>query len=170
MTDTLVTWLTDFLSNKVSNELIAVIVSMFPIVELRGGIPVAYLLGIDWFPAYILCVIGNLIPVPFILWFITPIFNWLKKTKLFSGIVNKLESKSMAKSSQVTKYEALGLFIFVAIPLPGTGAWTGALIASLLNMNFKKAFISIIGGVLVAGFIMTLLSFGLLDTIIYLFS
>jgi len=170
MTDTLVAWLTDFLSNKVSNELIAVIVSMFPIVELRGGIPVAYLLGIDWFPAYILCVIGNLIPVPFILWFITPIFNWLKKTKLFSGIVNKLESKSMAKSSQVTKYEALGLFIFVAIPLPGTGAWTGALIASLLNMNFKKAFLSIIGGVLVAGFIMTLLSFGLLDTIIHLFS
>ena len=170
MTDALVAWLTEFLSNKVSNELIAIIVSMFPIIELRGGIPVAYLLGLDWFPSYILCVIGNLIPVPFILWFITPIFNWLKKTKLFSGWVNKLEKKSMAKSGQITKYEAWGLFLFVAIPLPGTGAWTGSLIASLLNMPFKKAFVSILCGVLTAGFIMTVLSFGLLDAVIGLFS
>ena len=170
MTDALIAWLTEFLSNKVSNELIALIVSMFPIIELRGGIPVAYLLGLEWFPAYIFCVIGNLIPVPFILWFITPIFRWLKKTKLFSGIVNKLETKSMAKSGQITKYEALGLFIFVAIPLPGTGAWTGSLIASLLNMDFKKAFISVLFGVLTAGFIMTVLSFGLLDAVIGLFA
>lgn len=113
----------------------------------------------------ILCIIGNIIPVPFILLFINKIFELLKRTKL-KGIVYKIEKKANKNSSKVLKYENLGLYLFVALPLPGTGAWTGALIASMLGMKFKNAFISICLGILTAAVIMALFSYGVLGMLI----
>ena len=93
-------------------------------------------------PAFIICIIGNLLPIPFILWFITPVFNKLKKTKHLSKFVNKIEKKALSKKDKIEKAEFWGLFFFVGIPLPGTGGWTGSLIASLINMDKKKAMLS----------------------------
>lgn len=143
------------------NELICFIVSMIPIVELRGGLIVASILDVPLWRAIIVCIIGNLIPVPFILWLITPIFNRLKKTKLFKGLVEKLEKKSMEKSDKIQKKQFLGLVIFVGIPLPGTGAWTGSLIASLLNIKVKKAFPAICIGLVMATIIMCIITYGI---------
>lgn len=152
---------------KYGKELIIFIISMFPILELRGGLIAATLLGLSGLPSFIICFIGNIIPIPFILWLITPIFNRLKKTKLFSGIVNKLERKAMSKKEQIEKLQYIGLLLFVGIPLPGTGAWTGCLIAALLDMDKKKSMLYAILGVLLAGVIMMILSFGILDNIIH---
>lgn len=143
------------------NELICFVVSMVPIVELRGGLVLASILDVPLWRAIIVCIVGNLIPVPFILWLITPIFNWLKKTKLFHKLVEKLEKKSMEKSDKIQQKQFWGLVIFVGIPIPGTGAWTGSLIASLLNVKFKKAFSAVCVGLLLATFIMCLISYGI---------
>lgn len=159
MTDALIAWFTTNLSGVVSKEIIVFIISMVPILELRGGLVAAALLGIPMIKAVLLCVIGNIIPVPFILAFITPIFNWLKKTKWIRSKLEKLEQKSMGKSETIQKYEFWGLMLFVGIPLPGTGAWTGALIASLLNIKFKKAFSAIICGIFMATVIMCIISY-----------
>lgn len=148
-----------------SSEIIIFIISMIPVLELRGGLIAASLLGVDWKIAMILCIIGNIIPVPFILLFINKIFELLKRTKL-KGIVYKIEKKANKNSSKVLKYENLGLYLFVALPLPGTGAWTGALIASMLGMKFKNAFISICLGILTAAVIMALFSYGVLGMLI----
>ena len=144
MADSLINWFTTNLSGSVPREIIVLIISMVPILELRGGLIAASLLGVNIFTAIIVCIVGNLIPIPFILLFITPIFRWLKRTKLFKPLVEKIEKKSMSKSDQIKKYEFLGLVLFVGIPLPGTGAWTGSLIASLLDIKFKKSFPAII--------------------------
>ena len=135
-------------------ELMIFFVSMLPLIELRGGLIIAPLVNIPVWKAIPICLAGNIIPIPFILWFITPIFTWMKGTRLFKPMVEKLESKSMGKSEKIQKYEFLGLVLFVGIPLPGTGAWTGALIASLLNIRFKKAFPAILLGLLLATTIM----------------
>ncbi len=161
ITDALVT----FLHQWLSKEMIVFIVSLLPLVELRGSIPVAALLDVQWQWGYIISCIGNIIPTPFILLFIRPAFTYLKKTKLFANLIHKIEKKSMAKSGKIKKYEAFGLFLFVAIPMPGTGAWTGALIAAMLDLRLKYALPAIVAGVLVAGFIMTVLSYGLLGFI-----
>ena len=153
----------------IPRELVAFLVSMLPIVELRGGIPVAALLGIDFLPALTLCVLGNLLPIPFILLLIIPIFNWMKKTKLFSPLVTKLESKTLSKRDRLEKGEFWGLMIFVGIPLPGTGAWTGALLAALLGIKFKKAIVAIICGVLIAAAIMSILFYAAPDIFKMLF-
>ena len=147
-------------------ELIAFLISLMPILELRGGLIAAALLGLNIVPAFIICIIGNLLPIPFILWFITPIFNKLKKTKHLSKFVNKIEKKALSKKDKIEKAEFWGLFFFVGIPLPGTGGWTGSLIASLINMDKKKAMLAITCGVLLAGLIVGSLSFGLLKGII----
>lgn len=147
-------------------ELIVFIISLMPILELRGGLIASALLGLNVIPAFIICLIGNLLPLPFILWFITPIFNWLKKTKIFSKFVNKLENKALAKREKIEKAEFWGLLFFVGIPLPGTGGWTGCLIASLIGMDKKKALLAATLGVLLAGLIVGTLSFGLLKGII----
>ena len=147
-------------------ELIVFLISLMPILELRGGLIAAALLGLNIVPAFIICIIGNLLPIPFILWFITPIFNKLKKTKHFSKFVNKIEKKALSKKDKIEKAEFWGLFFFVGIPLPGTGGWTGSLIASLINMDKKKAMLAITCGVLLAGLIVGSLSFGLLKGII----
>ena len=109
--------------------------------------------------------LGNIIPIPFILLFIRQIFKVLKKTKLFRGLVMKLEDRAMRKSDQVKKYEFWGLMLFVGIPLPGTGAWTGTLAASFLDMGFKKSVIAVLLGVLLAGVIMGIASAGVFTAI-----
>ncbi|WP_178040344.1 small multi-drug export protein [Frisingicoccus sp.] len=159
MTDALITWFTTNLNGVVSKEMIVFIISMVPILELRGGLVAASLLKIPLFQAVGLCVAGNIIPVPFILAFITPIFNWLKKTRWLKPKIEKLEAKSMGKSDKIQKYEFIGLLLFVGIPLPGTGAWTGSLIASLLNIKFKKAFPAVILGICMATVIMCIITY-----------
>ena len=143
---------------NMTKEMIVFVISMIPILELRGGIAAAAFFKIELWQAIFYCVIGNIIPVPFILKFITPIFRWMKKTKFFRPMVEKLESKSLGEKSQkIRKYEFWGLLLFVGIPLPGTGAWTGSLIAALLDMDFKKALVAVICGIILAAFIMCML-------------
>lgn len=142
-------------------ELIVFIISMFPIIELRGGLIAASALDIPMYKAIIICFVGNLIPIPFILLLITPIFAWLKNTKWVKKHIEKLEKKAMDKSDTIQKYEFVGLVFFVGIPLPGTGAWTGSLIAALLGIKFKKAFPAIILGLLLATTIMCIFSYGI---------
>ena len=154
-------------SFKFGKELIVFIISLMPILELRGGLIAAALLGLKGLPSFIICFLGNIIPIPFILWFITPIFNRMKKMKMFSGLVSKLEKKAMSKKEQIEKLQYIGLMLFVGIPLPGTGAWTGCLIAALLDMDKKKAMLSAILGVIMAGIIMMIVSYGVLDNIIH---
>ena len=152
----LVTWFMEVLGGKISKEMIVFVISMVPILELRGGLLAASLLNIPIVRAIWYCVIGNIIPVPFILLLITPIFNRLKKTRLFRPMVEKLESRALGKSEQIERYEFWGLALFVGVPLPGTGAWTGALIASLLGIRFRKAFPAIILGIFIATIIMSI--------------
>ena len=164
---TLVDAFSGLTSLKYGRELIVFIISLMPILELRGGLIAAALLNLNIVRAFIICFIGNIIPIPFILWLITPIFNYLKKTKLFSGLVNKLENKAMSKKEKIERLEYIGLLLFVGIPLPGTGAWTGCLIAALLNMDKKKAMLYAILGVIMAGIIMMIFSYGILDNIVH---
>ena len=161
----LVNWFIETLQG-ISGEWIAFIISMVPLLELRGGLLAASLLNVDILTAVPICIIGNLLPIPFILWFITPVFAWLKKTKLFRPMVEKLEKRAMSKSAQIEKGYFWGLALFVGIPLPGTGAWTGALIASLLGIKFKKAMPAILVGIAIATIIMSIVSYGLLGAII----
>lgn len=149
----------DFLKNFLSDELVVFIVSMLPILELRGGIVAAAILGVEWYVAFPLCVVGNMIFIPIVLLFIRKILNWLKKKPMFEKLVAKIENKAAKNTEKVLKYKKWGLFLFVAIPLPGTGAWTGALVANFLDMRFKSAFPLIFTGVLVAGIIMMILSY-----------
>ena len=163
MTETLVQSIIDALSGSVGKEAIVFIIAMIPILELRGALLVAGpLLGVPVATAIPLCIIGNIIPVPFILLLITPIFKWMKGTKTFKPMVDKLEAKAMSKSDKIEKYEFWGLVLFVGIPLPGTGAWTGSLIAALLGVKFKKAFPAVILGICIATVIMWFISYVIL--------
>ena len=139
--------------------LIVFLISMIPILELRGGILAASsFLCLDPIKSFIVCIIGNIIPIPFILWFITPIFDKLKKTKFLSKVVHKVEKKANEKKDKIERLKYIGLFLFVGIPLPGTGAWTGSLIAALLDMDKKKSLIAATCGVILAGIIMIVTS------------
>ncbi|MBQ4612704.1 MAG: small multi-drug export protein [Clostridia bacterium] len=162
--ENIVQWFIDAL-NGISGEWTAFIISMIPVLELRGGLIAAKLMNVDILTAVPLCILGNLLPVPFILWFVTPLFTWLKKSKLLRPMVEKLEKRAMSKSAQIEKGYFWGLALFVGIPLPGTGAWTGALIASMLGIKFKKAFPAIIVGIIIATIIMSIVSYGLLGAI-----
>ena len=153
----------NWLTTTADGEFIfTVLVSMIPVVELRGGIPFGVAAGLSVPAAYLAAVIGNLLPVPFIIVYIRRIFQWLRRhfPKL-NKMVDALERKAHLKGRLVTKYKYLGLAIFVAIPLPGTGAWTGALAAAFLDMPLRKAIPSVTIGVLVAGIIISLLTFGI---------
>jgi len=165
MTEQLAGWFVNNLGDVLRPEVIVFIVSLLPILELRGGILVGFLLGMDLLPSFIIAFIGNIIPVPFILMFIKFIFKKLKKTRM-KGFIEKIENKAMSKSDQIQKYAYLGLFLFVGIPLPGTGAWTGSLIAALLEMDMKKSFGIIVLGVIMAGIIISILSYGVLGSIL----
>ncbi len=141
--------------------LMTFLVSMVPIIELRGAIPIATAHGLDWQLAIPVAIIGNLVPIPFIIIFIKRIFAWIRrKIPKLNRFVDKLENRAKAKSDIVEKGVFWGLFIFVAIPLPGTGAWTGALIAAMLDMKLKRAFPAIALGVLSAGIIVAFVSYG----------
>lgn len=147
-------------------QLIVFIISLMPILELRGGLIAASLLKLDPWQSYIISIIGNVLPIPFILWFIKKIINWMRTKKCFKKITDWLDKKVTKNKSSIEKYGFWGLVIFVGIPLPGTGAWTGALIASLLDMNKKKAFLAILLGVFMASIIMMIISFGLIGKIV----
>jgi len=144
-------------------------ISMLPIVELRGSIPVGLLAyHIPWYWCYILSVIGNLLPIPFILIFIRRLIAWFKTTKHLNKVGTWLEAKAAKNTAKVQKYETFGLMLFVAIPLPMTGAWTGALVAALTGMKFKNSMISVVCGVLIAGVIVTLICTGALKFLSFL--
>ena len=150
----------------VSKEAVVFIISMIPILELRGGLIVSKLIQVPITTAIPLCIIGNIIPIPFILLFIKQIFKWMKKIRIFRGLVEKLEAKAMGKSDNIKKYEFWGLVLFVGIPLPGTGAWTGSLIAALLDVDFKKAVLAELLGIAIATVIMSIFSYGLLGALL----
>lgn len=165
--DALVQWFTANLSDVVSGEVIIFIISMIPILELRGGLLAASpaLLNVPILTAIPLCIIGNVLPIPFILLLITKILDWMKTVTIFRPIAVWLENKAMSKKDKIEKYEFWGLVLFVGIPLPGTGAWTGSLIAALLRLKIKKAFLAIMLGIVIATVIMSILSYGVLGSI-----
>ena len=167
MSDVLINWFVTNLGGKVGKELILFIISMVPIMELRGVLLEAgqAFLNIPMWRAIPVGIIGNLLPIPFILLLITKIFDWMKGTKRLKPVVEKLEKKAMSQSANIEKYEFWGLVAFVGIPLPGTGAWTGALIAALLGIRFRKAFPAIVIGVCLAACIMTIISYGIVGGI-----
>lgn len=148
-------------SNDTGKVLITFIVAMMPILELRGAIPLGVSMGLPHLTALIVSIIGNLLPVPFIIIFIRRIFTWMRtKSKRFEKLVTRMENKAYVKKDFIYKWEILGLMLLVAIPLPGTGAWTGALVAALLDIRLKAAIPAIILGVLIAGILVTGLTFG----------
>lgn len=143
------------------NILMTFLISMVPVLELRGAIPLAVAAGLDIRIALAVAIVGNLLPVPFIIIFIRKIFKWMQSRSQWLGdIVRRMEAKADAKKDQVLRYEFWGLMILVAIPLPGTGAWTGALVAAMLDMQLKRAFPAILVGVVVAGLIVTVATYG----------
>ena len=151
-------WLTETFTGEF---LLTLLVSMVPVVELRGGIPFGVTAGLPVWAAFIAAVIGNLIPVPFIIVYIRRIFQWMRRRiPRLNRMVDALERKAHLKGQRVTKYKYLGLMLFVAIPLPGTGAWTGSLAAAFLDMPLRKAIPSVVVGVLVAGLAISILTYG----------
>jgi len=159
-------YIVELFRDKMPEELIIFIISLLPILELRGGMIAAKLLGVKLAKAFIICYIGNIIPIPFILLFIRRIFAAMRKTKRLGKIADKIEEKSLKKKDKVLKYKQWGLLLFVAIPLPGTGGWTGALLAALLDIRLKTSLPLIALGVLIADVIMMALSYGLLGMIL----
>ena len=142
------------------------LISLLPVIELRGSIPVGYYQGLPWYTNMITSIIGNLLPVPFILLFVVKVFEFMKKRNIMVGFIEKIEKRAMSRSDSIANKEFIGLMLFVAIPLPGTGAWTGALIAALLQFNRKKSFMYICIGVLIAASLVTLGVYGVMGSFI----
>jgi len=156
----MLTWLTQ---TEVGQAISTFFISMVPVIELRGGLPYGIALGLDYPVALAMAVLGNMVPMPFIIVYIRRIFAWVRRINPWcERVVSALERKAHLKGKTVQKYSALGLCIFVAIPLPGTGAWTGALIAAILDMRLKRAIPSIFLGICIAAAIMTAVTFGVL--------
>ncbi len=153
--------LAGFFGSWLTPELATFLVSLLPILELRGGLIAAALLGVEWWIAFPICVIGNFLPIPFILIFIQKVFAFIKRTNFLKlrRLVEKLDERAEKKSKGIETASFWGLFLFVALPLPGTGGWTGALVASFLKMDIKKASIIIILGILTAGLIMSTIAY-----------
>ena len=149
----------------ISKEVIIFIISLMPILELRGGLLAASLLDVEFVKAATICVIGNVLPIPFVLLFLKYVLTFFEKWNVTKKIVSWLEKKVEEKREQIDKYGYLGLIIFVGIPLPGTGAWTGSLLAVMLGMNRKKSFVCILIGVALAAVIMSILSYGILGNL-----
>lgn len=156
----MITWLT---STTLGKLIATFFISMVPVIELRGGLPYGITLGLDYPLALTAAVLGNMVPVPFIIVYIRHIFTWLRKrSKWWDEKIARLEKRAHLKGRGVRKYSTIGLCILVAIPLPGTGAWTGALVAAVLDMRLKKAIPAIFLGVCIAAAIMTMVTFGLI--------
>ena len=135
-------------------------ISLLPVIELRGSIPIGYYQGLPWYTNMITSIIGNMLPVPFILLFVVKVFEFMKKHNIMVNMIDKLEKKALNRSESLANKEFIGLMLFVAVPFPGTGAWTGALIAALLKLDVKKSFFMILLGVIIAAAIVTLGVYG----------
>ncbi len=151
--------------NGLPPQLAVFLISLFPILENRAGIILAFLLKLPLWEAILFSAIGNILPIPFILLFIRKIFDWLRPVRGIGRIVEKLEARALRKSEGVKRAEFAGLLLFVGIPLPGTGGWTGSLIASLLEVDVKKASIAILCGIALAATIVSLLTYGVIGHI-----
>lgn len=158
--------MTDFIVEAITGAdvgkyLATLIISMIPVIELRGAIPIGVSLGLSHAEAMVISIIGNMLPVPFIILFIRPIFRWMtKKSGKLARLAEKLEAKAEGKWDKIHRYQFFALTIFVAIPLPGTGAWSGALIAAVMNMRLRNALPSILLGVLIAGILVSGITYG----------
>ena len=159
-------WLAGMFGGSIGKLLGVGLIAMIHIIELRGAIPVAYAIGMDWPVTLIVAIFCNMLPIPIILLFLDAVFNFMKKHHILIKLVEKMEQKARKNKDKVMKYAFWGLVIFVAIPLPGTGAWTGALVASVMKMNRKKALLSIFLGVVTAAIIVTIFTYGLIGSII----
>ena len=158
MLESLTLWLHETETGK---TLLTMLISMLPVVELRGGLPAGVAMGLPIPTAYIAALVGNMLPVPFIILFIRPLFQWLRvHVPKLGGFASQLEQRAQEKSVDVARFQLWGLLIFVAIPLPGTGAWTGALIAAVMDMRLRRAVPAIFAGVVIAGLIITVLTYG----------
>ena len=154
--ESLVTWFAATLGPYISEKAVVFLISMMPLLELRGGLLASSLLKVSAVQAIPICIIGNILPIPFILLFIRKFLHWMKRYPKLGRIAEKLERRAANKSGRVQKSELIGLCLLVAIPLPGTGAWTGALVAALMEMRLKRALPTILFGVVLAGVIVTL--------------
>lgn len=164
MLDSLSLWLHE---TPLGETLLTMLISMLPVVELRGGLPAGVAMGLPIPVAFAASLVGNMIPVPFIILFVRPLFQWVRiHIPKLEGFISHLEARAEAKSADVLRYQTWGLLIFVAIPLPGTGAWTGSLAAALMKMPIKDALFSVIGGTLIADILMAIFSYGLLGMFI----
>lgn len=164
--ESLVMWFMEHPGQYVSREVIVFIISMCPVLELRGGILASVLLDLPMWKAILLSVVGNIIPIPFILLLIKKVIRWMEGTRLFGRVARFLVNKVEKKKGSIEKYEFWGLVIFVGIPAPGTGAWTGSLIAALLDVKLKKAVLAELLGIVIATIIMCLISYGIIGNII----
>ncbi len=157
-----------FMSLKYGKEIIVFIISLLPILELRGGLLASSFLGLNPVSGYIVSIIGNVLPVPLILLFINKVLDMMEKSNInwMKKFARWLDKKARKHQDKIEKYGYLGLILFVGIPLPGTGAWTGCLVSSVLNMNKKKSFFAILAGIIMASIIMMFISYGILGKII----
>lgn len=145
----------------IKEALITFFMAMVPVIELRGAIPYGVISGLSVPAAFIIAVTGNLVPIPFLVVFTRKVFEWLRtKSEWLDRMVRKLESKAEKNQEVVNRYKFWGLVVLVAIPLPGTGAWTGALVAAMMDMRLKNAMPAIILGVVIAGVIVTTVTYG----------
>ena len=163
MLDSIVGGIQSFFLETVGKELCVFFCSMIPIIELRGAIPLGAALGLPWWQSYILSVIGNMLPVPIILLFVKAVLNFMAKSKVkfFNKIADFLFKRVEKRRGKIEKYSFWGVCLFVAVPLPVTGAWTGSLVAAMIDMKFWKALLSCLIGVMIAGVVMTLVSYGI---------
>ncbi len=161
MVESIVDWLVTLFGTTIPKELTVFVISVMPVLELRGGLIAARILDMNVWSAFLFCFLGNMLPIPFILLFLRKIFDWMRKWKHLGKIIVKMEKKAEKHRKTIVKYGVWGLFILVAIPLPGTGGWTGALVASVMDIRIKRALPPIALGVFVAGLIVGGISFGL---------
>ena len=151
--------------------LLTMLISMLPVVELRGGLPAGVAMGLPIPVAFAASLVGNMIPVPFIILFVRPLFKWIRvHIPKLEGFISRLEARARSKSTDVVRYQTWGLLLFVAIPLPGTGAWTGCLAATLLDLKFWPSVLAVLCGVMTAGLIMGAASAGLLGALGMIFA
>ena len=162
MLDSIVGAIQNFFLNTVGEKLCVLFCSMIPIIELRGAIPMGAIFGMPWWQSYVLSVVGNMLPVPIILLFVKTVLDFMLRcrVKFFNKVAAYVYGKAEKNRAKIEKYSFWGVAIFVGIPLPMTGAWTGSLVAAFINMKFWRAFFSALIGVLAAGVIMTLVSYG----------
>ncbi len=153
----MITWLTSTFIGKI---ICTFFISMVPVIELRGALPIGVGMGLPPWVALCVSIVGNMVPVPFIILFIRKILNWMKKFEHFRRIAERLEAKAERQGDKLVKYAELGLFLLVAIPLPGTGAWTGSLVAALFDIRLKSAVPIIFAGVLAAGLLVFFITYG----------